>query len=121
MVTAIASESHHLGKPVRVFFVRKQAKAHGAKERVNGYVEDGDKILAVDDVTTTGGSMMTAIKGVAEDRGGEVPFAVSIVDRGERQNSGIMGQTHQIRLCSSARQLGPCLKAQLSITTAPIS
>ena len=102
VVTAMASESHHLGRPVRVFFVRKQAKAHGAKELVNGYVEDGDSILAVDDVTTTGGSMMKAIRGVAQERGGEVRYAVSVVDREEGATEALAEQG--IRLYSIFRK-----------------
>lgn len=83
VVTAIACASHSIGKPAHVFFVRKKAKEHGAKELVNGYIDDGEDILAVDDVTTTGGSMMTAIRGVAAERGCRVAAAVSIVDREE--------------------------------------
>ena len=83
VVTAIATASHVNNKPVQVFFVRKEAKTHGAKELVNGYVQAGAEILAVDDVTTTGGSMKKAITGVAEEKGSRVSMAVSIVDREE--------------------------------------
>jgi len=83
VVTSIATVSHTLNTPARVFFVRKQAKQHGAKERVNGFIQNSDKILAVDDVTTTGGSMREVITGIAREYSASVPFAISIVDREE--------------------------------------
>lgn len=83
VVTAISVVSFLRKHPVGVFFVRKQPKAHGAKERINGFLLPGSKLLAVDDVTTTGGSMMDAITGVAAEKECSVHHAVSIVDREE--------------------------------------
>lgn len=83
VVTAIAIASHLRKHPVGVFFVRKEAKEHGAKELVDGFLKPGSEILAVDDVTTTGGSMMKAIMGIANERGCTVRHAVSVVDREE--------------------------------------
>ena len=61
IVSAIAFASHVQGSPVDVFFVRKAAKDHGAKELINGYLPKGADVLAIDDVTTTGGSTLKAI------------------------------------------------------------
>src|SRR5579885_2337213 len=46
--------SHLKAYPVDAFFVRKQAKAHGARERLDGHLRAGAKVLMVDDVATTG-------------------------------------------------------------------
>ena len=78
--TAVMSfQKHH---PVAAFFVRKEAKKHGAKERIDGHILDNDEILLVDDVTTTGQSMLDAIEPIAGE-GRRMEKALSIVDREE--------------------------------------
>jgi orotate phosphoribosyltransferase len=64
------------------FFVRQQAKAHGTKKLIEGCEVGGKKTVVLDDVTTTGGSAMQAVKAVRE-AGGEVVMVLSIVDREE--------------------------------------
>ncbi|MGE3247768.1 MAG: orotate phosphoribosyltransferase [Beijerinckiaceae bacterium] len=76
--------SFEKGRPVRGFFVRKQAKGHGAKKLVEGLTKDeslkGKKLIIVEDVTTTGESAYKAIEACRE-AGAEVILVVSIVDR----------------------------------------
>ena len=85
LVTAAAFASHLADYPVDAFFVRKEAKTHGAKELVNGFLRDGADVLFVDDVTTTGGSTLKAIDKVRleEDRPITVRYALSVLDREE--------------------------------------
>jgi orotate phosphoribosyltransferase len=53
------------GAPVKAFFVRKEAKAHGLQRRVEGPpLEPADRCLVVEDVVTTGGSTVAAIEAV---------------------------------------------------------
>jgi len=66
VVSAVAVRSHDMGFPVSVFFARKQAKSHGARERINGYLENGADILLVDDVSTTGGSLLKTLDAIRE-------------------------------------------------------
>ncbi len=84
VVTAAAVRSHDLGHPVAAFFARKQAKAHGAKERIDGHLTEGAEILVVDDVSTTGGSILKALEAI-RDSGLAVTcrHALTIVDREE--------------------------------------
>ena len=84
VVSAVAVRSHDMGYPVAAFFARKQAKSHGAKERINGYLENGAEILLVDDVSTTGGSLLKTLDAIRES-GLEVScrHALTIVDREE--------------------------------------
>ncbi len=84
VVSAVAVRSHDLAHPVSVFFVRKQAKSHGARERINGYLENGADILLVDDVSTTGGSLLKTLDAIRES-GITVScrHALTIVDREE--------------------------------------
>ena len=68
------------GIPLEGFFVRKKPKDHGSKQRVEGRVSNGDKVLILDDVLTTGGSALEAVEEV-EKVGGKVIGVVCIVDR----------------------------------------
>lgn len=83
IVSAVAFASFSSGHPVEAFFVRKQVKGHGARELIDGEVKDGAEVLMVDDVTTTGGSILKAIDNAATERRIKVRWALSIVDRDE--------------------------------------
>ena len=67
----------------RTFVVRKQAKDHGLGKLIEGAVCSGDRALIVDDVLTSGGSLLKAIV-VARQAGLVVSQALVIVDRKER-------------------------------------
>jgi orotate phosphoribosyltransferase len=94
IVAAVAPVSFQQGYPVKAFFVRKQAKAHGAEERIDGYLDPDGDVLVVDDVTTTGASMLEAIAAMQEGGyRGTVRRALSIIDReeGARENLAARG------------------------------
>ena len=80
LATATVIGYHRAGLPMEGFFVRKQAKGHGSKERVEGVLERGWRVAVLDDVLTTGGSAMEAVAAV-EERGAVVAAVVCIVDR----------------------------------------
>ncbi|MEK6803335.1 MAG: orotate phosphoribosyltransferase [Nitrospirota bacterium] len=67
----------------RTFFVRKQPKDHGLGRLVEGVVKAGDRALIVDDVLTSGGSVLKAIA-AAREAGLKVTDALVIVDRKEQ-------------------------------------
>ncbi|MFO0699761.1 MAG: orotate phosphoribosyltransferase [Nitrospira sp.] len=67
----------------RTFVVRKQAKDHGLGKLIEGSIRPGDRTLIVDDVLTSGGSLLKAI-GAARDAGLQVEHALVIVDRQEQ-------------------------------------
>jgi len=84
MVAAIAAVSFAKGAPVEAFFVRKEAKGHGARERIDGYVPKGGEALIVDDVATTGGSILEAIAGMKDERPeARATRALVVIDREE--------------------------------------
>lgn len=62
--------------------VRKEVKEHGRGRMVEGILYPGDKVLVVDDLITTGGSIMTAA-GPINAEGGTVKDAVVLIDREE--------------------------------------
>jgi orotate phosphoribosyltransferase len=69
---------------VRTFFVRQAAKSHGTRERIEGLSPEetlaGQRVVAVDDVATKGGSVLQAIL-AAREMGAEVETALVIIDR----------------------------------------
>jgi orotate phosphoribosyltransferase len=68
--------------PLRVFVVRKSAKAHGQTRLIEGNFKPGDLVVVVDDVVTRGESALAAISAV-EKEGGKVVFVAALVDRQE--------------------------------------
>ncbi|MDT4930761.1 MAG: orotate phosphoribosyltransferase [Pseudonocardiales bacterium] len=65
------------------FVVRKTEKAHGMQQRVEGPSVSGRRVLVVEDVSTTGGSPLTAVAALLA-AGAEVVGVATIVDRGAR-------------------------------------
>ncbi len=80
MAAAALVSYHRAGRHLEGFFVRKQAKAHGSKDRIEGLVHKGDVVVIIDDVLTTGGSALQAVEAVRE-AGATVARVVCICDR----------------------------------------
>jgi orotate phosphoribosyltransferase len=80
MAAAALTAFHRHGRSIEGFFVRKVTKGHGSKDRVEGQVNRGDKVVVIDDVLTTGGSVIQAIDAV-EALGATVVRVVCICDR----------------------------------------
>lgn len=68
----------------RTFWVRKQPKDHGLGRLIEGAVTSGDRALIVDDVLTSGGSIIKAAQ-AAREAGLHVSHALVIVDRREQE------------------------------------
>lgn len=82
IAAAVALLSSQTGKPIKAFLVRKTAKAHGTQKLIEGpELEAGDHIVMVDDVITTGESVLNAIQEVERLRT-RVVKVISLVDRG---------------------------------------
>jgi len=82
----------------RTFVVRKQPKDHGLGKLIEGSIHRTDRALIVDDVLTSGGSLLKAV-GVAREAGLRVDHALVIVDRLE-QDGRARVEREQIRLIS---------------------
>jgi len=71
------------GRRLDAFVVRKEGKAHGLQRRIEGPDVAGRRVLAVEDTSTTGGSVLTAVQALRE-AGAEVVGVAVIVERGAR-------------------------------------
>ncbi len=77
---AIASMvAYELGKPLA--YVRLDAREHGLMKEIEGF-SDGGEAIVVDDVTTTGGSILKAVK-ILREHGFKAKYAVVAIDREE--------------------------------------
>lgn len=68
------------GRSLDAFVVRKAEKTHGLQRRIEGPEVKGRRVLAVEDTSTTGGSVLTAVEALRE-AGAEVVGVAVIVDR----------------------------------------
>jgi orotate phosphoribosyltransferase len=75
IATAMASTP-----PLKAFSIRKEAKTHGAGGRLVGPVTIDDRVVVVEDTTTTGGAIMEAVE-VLQGEGIAIAGVVSLVDR----------------------------------------
>jgi orotate phosphoribosyltransferase len=81
VATAMLHAASAQGRKLDAFVVRKAEKAHGLQRRIEGPDVAGRKVVAVEDTSTTGGSVMTAVEALRE-AGAEVVAVAVIVERG---------------------------------------
>ena len=81
VATAMMHVAANKGRNLDSFVVRKAEKAHGLQRRIEGPDVKGRRVLAVEDTSTTGGSVMTAVEALKEAGAIVVGVAV-IVERG---------------------------------------
>jgi len=80
VTSAVVTMAGVSGFDLRGFMVRKEPKDHGTKRYIEGPVAPGEKVVIVEDVTTTGGSSLLAIDR-AIDFGLVVERVVTVIDR----------------------------------------
>jgi orotate phosphoribosyltransferase len=81
VATAMMHVAAQQGRKIDSFVVRKAEKAHGLQRRIEGPDVVGKRVLAVEDTSTTGGSVLTAVEALQEAGAIVVGVAV-IVERG---------------------------------------
>src|SRR6185436_4698328 len=83
IAAAVAVVSAIEGTPLPAFIVRKETKGHGMQRSIEGYDGPrGARVIVVDDVCTTGDSILKAAE-KAEEAGYEVAATFCVVDREE--------------------------------------
>lgn len=93
IASAVARYSYDMQDPIEAFVIRKEPKGHGLGLQIEGNIKDGDHVIIVDDVVTTGGSTIKAIQ-IAQSNGLLIDAVIILVDRCEfngRQNIEAFG------------------------------
>lgn len=81
VATALLHAASARGRRLDAVVVRKEAKAHGLQRRIEGPDVAGRAVLAVEDTSTTGGSVLTAVAALRE-AGADVVGVAVVLDRG---------------------------------------
>jgi orotate phosphoribosyltransferase len=90
---AVACAALAGGAQAKGFFVRKDAKTHGLQRRIEGpELDAADRCVVVEDVSTTGGSMLSAIEALQE-AGLSICGAVTVLDRLAGAGQAVEAQT----------------------------
>ena len=79
---AILYEAYLQDKPLKAFLVRRQIKSHGTMKTIEGPLAKGDKTVLIEDVITTGGSVLKADDTVRQ-AGYDVAKILCLLDRNE--------------------------------------
>ncbi len=105
VAASIVHAAHAAGHPVDAFVVRKEGKAHGLQRRIEGPDIAGRRVVAVEDTSTTGGSVLTAVQALRE-AGAEVVGVAVIVDRGTGAREAVAAQGLAYRSAFDLSELG---------------
>lgn len=101
---AIARASADALPLVQAFSVRKATKEHGTRQRIEGNFAKGQPVVVVEDVITTGGSALDAIKAV-EAEGGKILGVLAVVDREEGGLGAIEAAGYEVVVITTTREL----------------
>jgi len=93
------------GRELDAFVVRKEGKAHGLQRRIEGPEVSGRRVLAIEDTSTTGGSVLTAVQAL-RDAGADVAGVAVIVDRGTGAREAIQAAGLEYRFAFGLPDLG---------------
>ena len=105
IVSAIAMASGLRGKGIPGFIVRKEAKAHGTGQSIEGPLRSGSRVAIVDDVCTTGGSLFQAIE-AAEAASCCVVKVAAVLDRREGGSEELRRQGYDFQALLEANLEG---------------
>ncbi|HEY3953936.1 MAG TPA: orotate phosphoribosyltransferase [Streptosporangiaceae bacterium] len=83
VAAAMMHSAAHQGRQLDAFVVRKAGKEHGLQRRIEGPDVAGRRVLAVEDTSTTGSSVLTAVETLRE-AGAEVVGVAVVMERGAR-------------------------------------
>jgi orotate phosphoribosyltransferase len=94
VATAMLHAAAARGRTLDAFVVRKAGKAHGLQRRIEGPDVRGRRVLAVEDTSTTGGSVLTAVEALRE-AGAEVVAVATILERGAAERIAAEGLAYR--------------------------
>ena len=91
--------------PLRGVIVRKEAKEHGTGKQVEGPYQEGEEIVIVEDVVTTGGSSLRAIE-QCEAVGLKVHRVLAIIDRMEGGREAFADRGYELTTLVTIKDFG---------------
>ncbi len=89
---------------VRAFTVRKEAKQHGTGRLIEGPMNEGDHVVVIEDVITTGGSALRAVEAI-QRAGASISGIVAVVDREEGGRSVLEQQGFEVVCLATVSEL----------------
>ncbi len=98
-----------LEKPM--IYVRKEEKDHGRNKLVEGVTRPGWKVLVIDDIVTTGGSVLSAIEAIRSE-GCDVEQASVVIDRLEGGSAALKKQGVKLHAMTDILELVKILRAK---------
>uniref|UniRef100_A0A7C3V1R2 Orotate phosphoribosyltransferase n=1 Tax=Desulfobacca acetoxidans TaxID=60893 RepID=A0A7C3V1R2_9BACT len=101
---AAALISYQRGRPINAFSVRKFHKGYGAGGRLVGPVQPGQRVVVLEDVITTGGSVLEAVNAVRQF-GLQVEQVIVLVDREEGGRQAVAAQVPRVEAVFTLSQL----------------
>ena len=108
-----ASLAIEIVKPI--IYVRKEAKEHGTGKAVEGVTCQDMKLLMIEDVVTSGGSVIKAIKSIKDEKM-QVTDAYAIVDRMEGATEALQAEGVKLHSLLTIKQIAESLFEQKLIT-----
>lgn len=106
LVSATTVLSHELGRPLHGLLVRKESKGHGTNQFVEGLgnFQSGDPVAMLEDVVTTGGSLLKACDRV-RDAGLRIVAVCAILDREEGGRERLREAGYELRALFTRKEL----------------
>ena len=106
IATATSIAAYLEGKNIHAFIIRKEPKGHGTGQWLEGRknLPSGTRVIIVEDVVTTGGSSMKAVRR-AEEEGLKVLGIVTLVDREEGGRENIEAEGYWLRTIFTKSQI----------------
>lgn len=109
VIASLAALSSREGRPVATLFVRKAVKGHGTRDLIEGLGPDdelaGAPVLVVDDVATSGGSILQAVVAIRA-AGGVVTDAACLLNRNEGGDELLAAEGVRLHSVLEATQFG---------------
>lgn len=119
IATSVAILSDLLGdRQIPAFIVKKEAKRHGTRSEIEGCDPSGKRVVIVDDVITSGESILKAITAV-EARGCKVVKVIALVDRHEGGSDSVRQKGYRFQSILDFRKVGDKTELGVSSTDRP--
>jgi orotate phosphoribosyltransferase len=107
IVAAVAAISFAAHRPLQAFIVRKASKEHGQRRSIEGpALSAGARVAIVDDVATTGGSILQAIGRVQAETDWQIARVLCLVDRQEGARERLAAAGYELTALFTGEELG---------------